>query len=281
MPAGWDDLMIAMRIWTTVIVCAVFSASAAYGQSGDWQASVSAVFFDDDPDRAVGDAFAGAEFRVGYDLTQHLTVEGLLGYSKLDGFTFPTETYPDQDHLDFGVNLLISPAQDARYSPYLLVGLGYLNVELVPGGTDSSTVTSFGVGMDWRLGEGDWSIRSEVRARTALDSTSHRFPREERDLTDLLFTIGATKNFGAPSSSGGGSGWMGDWYAAGSIVYFDDDPDRALDAGLSGAQFHIGRDLNDWLSLEGTFGYYSISGFTFPTESYADQRHVDVGANLL
>jgi opacity protein-like surface antigen len=264
-----------------LLVFALFSVSSAHGQSGDWYASASAVFFDDDPDRAVGDAFAGAEFRVGYDITDHLTVDGLLGYAALDGFTFPTETYPDQTHIDFGANLLISPAQKGKFSPYLLVGLGYLNVELNPGGTDSSTLSSFGVGFDWRIGEGDWSIRSELRARTALDSTSHRFPNEERDLTDMLFTIGVKNNFGAPSYSSGSSSSMDNWYASGSIVYFDDDPDRALDAGLAGAQFHMGRDINEWFALEGTFGYYSLSGFTHPNESYSDQRHIDVGVNAL
>jgi len=264
-----------------LVACAVFSVSSAYGQSGDWYISGSAIFFDDDPDRAVGDALAGAELRVGYDMTDHLTIEGLLGYASLDGFTHPNESYPDQDHLDFGANLLISPTRNSAFSPYLLVGLGYLNVESTPGGSDGSKLTTFGVGFDWRIGDGNWSIRSELRARTALDSTSHRFVQQERDLTDMLFTIGVKNSFGAPSYSAGGSGSMSDWYASGSIVFFDDDPDRALDAGLSGAQFQIGRDYNDYISLEGTFGYYSIKGFTHPLESYSDQRHIDVGANLL
>ncbi len=265
-----------------LLVCAIFSASSAFGQSSDWYISGSAVFFDDDPDRAVGDAFGGVEARVGYDITNHLTVEGMLSYATLDGFTAPGESFPDQDHIDFGANLLIRPGVDSKFSPYLLVGLGYLNVSLNPGGTDSSNLTSFGMGFDWRIGEGDWSIRSELRARTALDSTSHRFG-DERDLVDMLFTIGVKNNFGAPSSrTGSGTGGLpDDWYAAGSVVYFDDDPDRALDAGFGGAQFHVGRDLNEYLSLEGTFGYYSLSGFTDPAESYSDQRHVDVGANLL
>ena len=36
-----------------------------------------------------------------------------------------------------------------------------------------------------------------------------------------------------------------DWYLAGSVAYFDNDPDRRLDASVGGGQFNVGYRLTD------------------------------------
>jgi OOP family OmpA-OmpF porin len=66
----------------------------------------------------------------------------------------------------------------------------------------------------------------------------------------------------------------GDWYVAPSIVYFDDDPDRKIDAGFSGGQLQFGKEMSRRFSLEGLFGYHDIDGFPA-------QEHLELGINAV
>jgi OOP family OmpA-OmpF porin len=66
----------------------------------------------------------------------------------------------------------------------------------------------------------------------------------------------------------------GDWYVAPSIVYFDDDPDRKIDDGVSGFQIQIGREMSEYFLLEGLLGYNDIDGFP-------GQEHLELGFNAI
>ena len=66
----------------------------------------------------------------------------------------------------------------------------------------------------------------------------------------------------------------GDWYVSPSIGYTDDDPDRKIDASISGAQIQVGREMSERLSLEGLFGYHDIDGFP-------GQEHLELGFNVI
>ena len=68
------------------IILAMSLTSVAQGQSDDWYISGSLVYTNDDPDRRIDDSLGGAEFAVGWNFSDHFTVEGALGYSKIDGF---------------------------------------------------------------------------------------------------------------------------------------------------------------------------------------------------
>jgi len=76
-------------------------------------------------------------------------------------------------------------------------------------------------------------------------------------------------------------GQVGDWFAAGSVVFNNDDADRAIEDSLSGGQVSIGRHMTENLSLEGLLGYSSITAFCKPGDCYPDQKHLDISANLL
>ena len=82
--------------------------------------------------------------------------------------------------------------------------------------------------------------------------------------------------------SAAAQGQKDDWYVAPSIVWFNDDPDRALDESLAGAQVAVGRNLTEYLlSLEVLLGYNSIEAWCAPGDCYPDQKHLDISANLL
>ena len=66
----------------------------------------------------------------------------------------------------------------------------------------------------------------------------------------------------------------GDWYVAPSVVYFDDDPDRKIDAGVSGGQVQVGKEMSRHFWLEGLLGYHDIDGFPA-------QEHLELGVNAV
>ncbi len=187
--------MIPQAIRAILIAVALASAIPAQAQDNEWYVSGSAIFFNDDPYRAISEGFAGAQFNGGRNLTEHLSLEGTLGYVSLssDGCFNPGDCFPDQDQLDFSANLLAYFNRDSVVAPYLLVGVGYLSVDVdedpiyTRDSGDSAATASLGLGLKWRLGQSNYSIRAEHRVRTAFD---------DNDLTDQLTTIGLQYDFG-------------------------------------------------------------------------------------
>jgi hypothetical protein len=66
-----------------LIVFALSFATAAFGQSGDWYGSGSIIYNNDDPYRAIDDSLSGVQFTGGRNMSEHLSLEGLLGYSSI------------------------------------------------------------------------------------------------------------------------------------------------------------------------------------------------------
>lgn len=88
----------------------------------------------------------------------------------------------------------------------------------------------------------------------------------------VLLALGGTTSAYAQSD---------DWHVTGSIVYNDDDADRAVDDSLSGLNVTVGRNLTRNLTLEGLLGYSDINAYCDPVDCYPDQTHLDVSANIL
>ena len=65
-----------------------------------------------------------------------------------------------------------------------------------------------------------------------------------------------------------------DFYVAPSVVYTDDDEERATDDGIGGGQIAIGQFINDNLAVEGLLGWSSFDG-------YNEVTTVEVSANGL
>jgi len=192
----------ALRI--ALLVFALFFASTAQAQLGDWYVTPSVIFNDDDGDRNVDDSLSGAQVVAGRDLTKNFTFEGLLGYSSIKGYRGPPvfDIWPDQKHLDLSANLLAYFNRDSMFAPYLLVGLGYLAVDAEEGsiflgntGRDNRPTASYGVGLKWHMGQSQYSVRTEYRTRIAFG--------DPNDLTDRLWTIGLQYDFGHRASDPG------------------------------------------------------------------------------
>ena len=163
------------------IALAVFFAATAHGQNSDWYIAPAAVYTDDDVDRNIDDSTAGGQLSVGRAITEHLSLEGALGYSDIDGF-------PGQQHLDVSVNLLATMDRNRTLSPYLLFGVGYLGTSTDGGGDENRPSGTLGVGLIWALGNSPVSIRAEYRTRLAWESGNN--------LTDTIGSVGLQYAFG-------------------------------------------------------------------------------------
>ncbi len=276
----------SLRLITLIMAMSLMTA--AHGQSTDWYATGSIVYTNDDPDRRIDDAVGGAQFSVGWDFSDYLTLEGALGYSKIDGFYRQNGVWVRdyETHLDLSANLLAYFDRERPFAPYVALGFGYLGVNYNLSGEENRPSASLSLGFDWKpVDNSQWSLRSEYRARLAYE--------QDNNLVDNLFTLGVKYDFDGPNlfqRSGGSApaaamapGLWGDWYVAGSIVYNDDDPDRRFDDGISGLQFNVGRHITDYLTLEGQLGYSDIDGFFFRNGAWVRDSvsQLDVSANLL
>ena len=188
----------------TIIVFALFLGSVAHGQSSDWYVAPQIIFNDDDGRRNIDDSVSGIQVAAGRDIWDHVSLEGLLGYSSIKGYRGPPafDLWPDQKHLDISANLLTYFNRDSTFAPYLLVGVGYLAVDGEDGaiflgnmGRDNRPTASYGVGLKWRMGQSKYSIRAEYRTRIAFG--------DRIDLTDRLWTIGLQYGFGTRKSDPG------------------------------------------------------------------------------
>ena len=170
----------------TCIVLAVVFATTAYGQNSDWYIAPSVVYTGDDDDRLVDDG-VGGQISVGRAITEHISLEGSLGYSDLSG-TEPGGT-PGQKLLDLSVNMLAFTDRDSSFAPYFLVGIGYLGAKIELSGEENRPSGTLGIGFIWTLGDSAISIRAEQRARLAWE--------QDNNLTDLISSIGLQYSFGA------------------------------------------------------------------------------------
>jgi len=156
-----------------------FSESTA--EVGDWYLAAMAVYTDDDEDRNLDDSVAGGQLNLGRQMSERVAMEALLGYSDIDGF-------PGQEHLEAGLNVLVHAAPSGAFSPYLLLGVGYLGTETTTGSEENRPTASAGLGFRWKLGDSAVSIRGEYRARLAWES--------DNNLTDQIGTLGLQFAFG-------------------------------------------------------------------------------------
>lgn len=177
----------------TIIILGLSVSALAQGQTSDWYLAASVVYNDDNPDRVLDDSLSGFQISAGRDINDYVSLEGLLGYSDISAFCEPGNCYPDQRHIDVAGNLLISRDRDRPFVPYLLVGVGYLDVgaddgpQFVRGAGDGGATTSIGLGFKWRMGKNNVSLRVEQRARLVFDTSN---------MTDQLTTIGLQYDFG-------------------------------------------------------------------------------------
>ncbi|MFQ5549135.1 MAG: OmpA family protein [Woeseia sp.] len=165
----------------TSFVLAVLLSTTAQAQPDNWYVAPAVVYTDDDGDRNIDDSLAGAQLSVGRAVSERISLEGLLGYSDINGF-------PGQKHFEASFNALGILNPDSAISTYLLAGVGYLGTELENAGDENRPTGSLGIGFTWAYGDGSILLRAEYRARLAYESNNN--------LTDRIATLGWQFSFG-------------------------------------------------------------------------------------
>lgn len=189
----FSDVTRLLKLSTLAMV--LLASLAVQAEEGDWYVAPSFVYTDDDPDRKIDDAIAGMQVQFGKEMSRRLSLEGLLGYHDIDGF-------PGQEHLELGFNVIGKFLPESRFSPYFIGGLGYLRADvglpdfggLPPADSTANNATATaGLGLNIRLGDSPWSLRTEARVRHAFDS--------DDSLTDGIISLGLQYNFGGGSTA--------------------------------------------------------------------------------
>ena len=165
----------------STLLILTLTASAAWGDAGEWFVMPSVVYTDDDGKRLIDDSLAGGQLNFGHELTDHFALEGVLGFSEING-------YPGQEHLELGFNAIGRLVPEFVISPYVLAGVGYLDTQTTTGFTDNRATANAGLGFRLRFGESRFSLRGEYRARIALHDSGN--------LTDRIGTLGLEFRFG-------------------------------------------------------------------------------------
>ena len=166
----------------TFITFAGTQSAFADAEAGQGYFSVMGSYMDDDKDRNVKDGVNTGQFGMGYAVNDILNVEGVISATAAKG--------GDQEHLGIGIDLQRVFRRAERFSPYLHVGVGYLQIE--PAGAvpdDDGAMYSAGAGFLLDMFNSNVSLRGEYRHRMETSSS--------QNLNDNLFSLGLQIPFGA------------------------------------------------------------------------------------
>ena len=107
----------------STLVLSFFAATVAQADPGDWYIAPAVAYTDDDGERLIDDGVSGGQLWLGREMSEHLSLEGLLGYHDIDGF-------PEQEHLELGINAIGDFRPGETFAPYVLGGLSYLRADV-------------------------------------------------------------------------------------------------------------------------------------------------------
>ena len=156
---------------------AVSLAAPVYGEAQHGQMYVSPLIsvIDDDPARGADDTEIGGQFGVGKALNDRWNVEVIVQSAEFSGLRA-------QDHFGVGVDFQRVFRRESRLSPYLLIGVGALDIDFDSGEDDNGAMYAIGAGFLTDLGASNIALRGEYRYRSDTSASS--------TLSDNLFSLG-------------------------------------------------------------------------------------------
>jgi OOP family OmpA-OmpF porin len=156
-----------------------FGNALASEQVDEWYAAGLAVYIDPDSDRNLDNELAGGQVSIGKAFTEHLNFEFAGSYLEIDG-----DGGPGADFSGAAVNGMYIWNRAGAFSPYVLAGVGAVNLDYNKSGDDTEFQGQVGPGFLLDLWNDRWALRAEALGRTA-DSD-----------TDLLVNVGIQYAFG-------------------------------------------------------------------------------------
>ncbi len=180
-----------MRILTCVVTAIVFgllATSNAFAEAEPGQGYFSAMgsYVDDDKDRGVEDDITGGQFGFGYVLNDAYNIEAVFSAYWPDG----DEPLPDQEQLAAGLELQRVFRRAERFSPYIHIGAGYMNLDVAGLEEQEGAMYTGGAGFLLDMFDSNIALRGEWKVR--FDRAS-----DDRNRQDHLFSVGFQIPFGA------------------------------------------------------------------------------------
>ncbi len=172
----------------TLIAMALPGHALADAKEGQVYLSVMGSHVDDDTDRGIEDGINGGQISLGYAISDEWNIEGMLSIANNN--VGDLAGVPDQDHRGVGVDLQRIFHHEAKFRPYIHVGIG--NFQIEP--DDSSPTTDGGM---YSAGAG--FLLNVFGDRTAIRGEwRHRYDNaSETNLADDVFSLGVQIPFGA------------------------------------------------------------------------------------
>ncbi len=167
----------------TAVTLAGASTAIADAEAGQGYFSVMGTYMDDDRDRGVEDGINGGMLSFGKAVNDALNVEFNVQAALAENV--------NQDQLGVGFDLQRVFRRDEKFTPYLHIGGGYLQIKesgAVP--ERDGAMYSAGAGFYLDVFDNNISLRGEWRHR--MDSV-----REDKNLNDNLFSLGLQIPFGS------------------------------------------------------------------------------------
>ena len=170
----------------TLIAFAGAQSAFADAEAGQGYFSVMGSYIDDDKDRNVEDDINGGQLSFGYAVSDALNIEAVFSGAWQDGDSAPD---PDHEVLSFGIDLQRVFRRAERFSPYLHVGIGYLDTDVAGIGHNDGGMYSAGAGFLVDMFKSNVALRGEYRRR--MDTSA------SQNLNDDIFSLGLQIPFGA------------------------------------------------------------------------------------
>jgi OOP family OmpA-OmpF porin len=165
--------------------CVVNSAANA----GEWYATPSIVYTNDDADRLADDGINGGQIAVGWKMSDRWYFEGMTGYSSMGAYTISAPVVRDDISIwEVSANALFSLGPETRLNPYLIGGIGFMSTSSNFARAENSTLINLGAGVLWQFGNSPMSLRLEYRGRFEVFNTL--------TYTDQIASLGVQWAFG-------------------------------------------------------------------------------------
>jgi OOP family OmpA-OmpF porin len=176
-----------------LILLGIYCMAGATAYAGEWYATPSIVYTNDDPDRLADDGINGGQIAVGWKFSDRWYFEGMTGYSSMGAYAWsgaPLNTYvPDDISIwELSANALFAIGPETRFNPYLIGGIGVMSTSSNFARAENSTLINFGLGALYQLGSSPMYLRLEYRGRFEVFNTL--------TYTDQIASLGLQYTFG-------------------------------------------------------------------------------------
>ena len=164
-----------------LVLASIMALPATVAAAQDTYVVPGIVYTDDDAERLVDDEIGGGQIAFGRYINDKFAIEGMFGSHSLSGVD-------SLGLLELGVNGIYDFRRGRRISPFVLLGAGLMAEDSKIFENGSDVYLTYGLGLNFHLGDGPLTLRLEHRARHSSVA--------DGDPVDYLTSVGLSYAFG-------------------------------------------------------------------------------------